>query len=177
MDRVAGCCGLDGRRHAGDAAAHNQNVLVEGLLAGGGGLCHGFELGARHADVVFRHLLGGLAVLVRIGTNPDDALAQVGAGQGHIGKVEGLDLGALGTGGDHDVGDILIGDVVFDYLHTLGGAEHLVLFAALHLAVTGSDGFQLTGVQALAQATAGADISSKFLFVSHSLNPPSLLRD
>ncbi|MEW8011751.1 MAG: hypothetical protein AB2818_11935 [Candidatus Thiodiazotropha sp.] len=75
------------------------------------------------------------------------------------------------------MGDILIGDVVFDYLHTLGGAEHLVLFAALHLAVTGSDGFQLTGVQALAQATAGADISSKFLFVSHSLNPPSLLRD
>ncbi|MEW8072584.1 MAG: hypothetical protein AB2826_19380 [Candidatus Thiodiazotropha sp.] len=74
------------------------------------------------------------------------------------------------------MGDTVVGDVVFDHLHALGGAEHLVLLAALHLAVAGRGGFQLTGVQALAQATAGTDISSKFLIVSHSLNPPSLLR-
>ncbi|MES9968961.1 MAG: hypothetical protein ABW092_02945 [Candidatus Thiodiazotropha sp.] len=74
------------------------------------------------------------------------------------------------------MGDIVIGDVVFDHLHAFSVTEHLVLLAALHLTVAGGSGLKLTGVQAFAKTTAGADISSKFFLVSHSLNPPSLLR-
>ena len=75
------------------------------------------------------------------------------------------------------MGDAVIGDVVFDHLYAFGATQHLVLFAALHFAVPGGNLFQGAGIQAFADAAAGADISSKFLIVSHCINPPFQLRD
>ena len=172
VDAVAGLGRLQGGGHGGDAIAHHHQGAVEGLLTGTAGLGHEADLGAGHAHIVVRHLLGGLLVLVTLGPQPDDALAQVGAGHGHLGETEGLDLSSPRASGDHDVGSVTGGDVVADQLHALGGAQHGVLLAGGHLALAGGDLDELPGVQALTDTAAGAKIAGEFLVCCHGIKPP-----
>ena len=158
MDRVAGLGRLQGRGHAGHAAADHQDGLVERLLAGGLRDIQELDLRTGHADVVVRHLLGGLLVLGALGAGPDDALAQIGAGHGDRREGEGLHLGAPGAGGDHQVGGARF-DVVPDELDALRAAQQGVLLHGRELALLGGDRLELVGIQALANAAAGADIS------------------
>ncbi len=165
-DRVAGLRGLDRGGHAGDAAADDQQGLAAAGVGVAGGRGHRLHFGAAHADVVFRHFLGGLARLVGVGTNPDHAFAQVGACHRMFRKVERLGLGAARAGADHDVGDALVGDVVPDHRHPVGVAQEFVRFRQRHLAVLLCDLDQRVGVETLAQSAALADIRCDF-DVSH----------
>ena len=157
--------------HAGHAATdHQQGLHRTGLLVA---RRHGHRLdfGAGHADIVFRHFLGGLARFLGIRTNPDHAFTQVATAHRDGGEIERLGLGAARTGAQRSVRDAFILDVVPDHRHALGGTEEVVLAHEVHLAGFGGGFDQSGGIETSPDLAAFTDICSSFRF-SHVLKPP-----
>ena len=140
---VAGRGDFQRGRHARHAAADDQDALARAFLgvAGRGG--HLLDLGAAHADVVGRHLLAHLIVILAGGNHPQHAFAQIGARHGDALELEGLGLGATRAGTDADMGHRLVGDVVPDHLHAFGIAEERMALDDGHLAFLLGNGLEL----------------------------------
>ena len=134
-DFVAGLGGFERRRHAGNAAADDQNAPIACRLSAlPAGTFIFFSFGAAHAHVVVGHLLPDLVVLAARRDGPDHAFAQVGARHRDVGEMERLGLRAARAGADHHVRDGFLLDVVADRLHALAAAQERVLAHERHLA-------------------------------------------